>query len=486
MKKIITIFLTLICVIINQRAYSQTNVSGSIHSNTTWSLTNSPYHVTGNTYVFPGNTLTIEPGVRVIFDGNFELEIRGELIANGTSTNKIYFCGKMIITGTDTTYVLWKRVHIEQNNKGKASFSHCIFKDAQTAIENLLPTSALSNCLFEYNTNAVAGFNINYTTPSIAYMNNCIFRYNGRGISFAMNTHFNNCSFLHNDEGIYVGNKSKLINCEFSYNRNGINIYNGDIRNSTFTYNDYGIKSFGFDGFGRQDSIRGCTIQYNEYGIDDSAYSSGENSLIVDNDISFNKVGVRVNHAGRLTSTYTPIIKNNKLCHNIDYNAVNITNTNKNFTDNCFCTDDSVVIENKLYDGFDDVSLGLLTYNIYDSSCTQKQLNVFKKLPVEDKDTGCLTFKGCNSYSSFISDVTNYNKMKIFPMPFHDKLQFETNTMESATVSVSDAFGKIIHTEYLSMMPELVSINTTEWPEGLYILTVVSDKGVYTNKVIKN
>ena len=44
-----------------------TDVSGNISSNTTWSLANSPYVVTGNILVASGVTLTIEAGVTVKF-----------------------------------------------------------------------------------------------------------------------------------------------------------------------------------------------------------------------------------------------------------------------------------------------------------------------------------------------------------------------------------------------------------------------------------
>ncbi|HNL07153.1 MAG TPA: hypothetical protein PKH93_06220, partial [Chitinophagales bacterium] len=47
----------------SQLALSQTNISGSISQNTTWSLANSPYLVTGTVTVQSGVTLTIEPGV---------------------------------------------------------------------------------------------------------------------------------------------------------------------------------------------------------------------------------------------------------------------------------------------------------------------------------------------------------------------------------------------------------------------------------------
>ena len=57
-------------------AKSQTNVSGGIYSNTTWTFANSPYIVIDTVVVFPNVTLTIEPGVIVKFAKNTVWEIR--------------------------------------------------------------------------------------------------------------------------------------------------------------------------------------------------------------------------------------------------------------------------------------------------------------------------------------------------------------------------------------------------------------------------
>src|SRR5438105_14890689 len=71
---------------------AQTNVSGGIFSNTTWTLANSPYIVVDTVVVFPGVTLTIEPGVVVKFANNKRLEIRqATLVAIGTVTDSITF-----------------------------------------------------------------------------------------------------------------------------------------------------------------------------------------------------------------------------------------------------------------------------------------------------------------------------------------------------------------------------------------------------------
>ena len=64
-------FGTLLALLLWHVADAQTTVSGGIYTYTTWTLANSPYLMTNNIVVFPGVTLTIEPGVEVlIMNGN--------------------------------------------------------------------------------------------------------------------------------------------------------------------------------------------------------------------------------------------------------------------------------------------------------------------------------------------------------------------------------------------------------------------------------
>ena len=70
-------------------SHADTKVSGNITTDTTWTLANSPFIVTGTVQVLAGATLTIEPGVTVKFDKDTLLRVGGELVAEGTENQMI-------------------------------------------------------------------------------------------------------------------------------------------------------------------------------------------------------------------------------------------------------------------------------------------------------------------------------------------------------------------------------------------------------------
>ena len=57
------IFLFVLLTINTFLSNAQTNVSGGIYQNATWSLAGSPYIVNGPVVVFPGKNLNIEPSI---------------------------------------------------------------------------------------------------------------------------------------------------------------------------------------------------------------------------------------------------------------------------------------------------------------------------------------------------------------------------------------------------------------------------------------
>ena len=87
MKALFSIILFTFCTL----GFAQTNVSGTISSDITWSLADSPFTVTGSILVSNGVTLTIEAGVTVKVDSALYIKNEGIITAIGTSSDKITF-----------------------------------------------------------------------------------------------------------------------------------------------------------------------------------------------------------------------------------------------------------------------------------------------------------------------------------------------------------------------------------------------------------
>jgi parallel beta-helix repeat protein len=62
--------------------------SGIISSNTIW---DEHMLITGDVTINDGATLTIEPGVQVYFDGNYQIDVQGTILAEGTTSDAITF-----------------------------------------------------------------------------------------------------------------------------------------------------------------------------------------------------------------------------------------------------------------------------------------------------------------------------------------------------------------------------------------------------------
>ena len=92
---------------------AQTNVSGVISANTSWTKAGSPYVVTGNILVNSGVLLTINPGVEIRFDAGKYLKIEGEISAVGLADDSILFTSN----SSNKTKGSWDKIWL----KGTAS-----------------------------------------------------------------------------------------------------------------------------------------------------------------------------------------------------------------------------------------------------------------------------------------------------------------------------------------------------------------------------
>ena len=104
----IALFLVFFQPMFSQTSVPPGNVSG------TWKFTGSPYLVQGDITVPDDSTLTIDPGVTVIFQGHYALYVQGRLLAIGTATDPIS-CTVNDTTGfsnPDTTLGGWNGVRL--------------------------------------------------------------------------------------------------------------------------------------------------------------------------------------------------------------------------------------------------------------------------------------------------------------------------------------------------------------------------------------
>jgi subtilisin family serine protease len=86
---------------------AQEQVWGTIGVDTTWT-NDKTYIVMGNVGVAPGITLTVEAGTDVLFNGNYSLNVGGQLIADGTEDQPIRF-----LSNTESD---WGRIYFDDTS----------------------------------------------------------------------------------------------------------------------------------------------------------------------------------------------------------------------------------------------------------------------------------------------------------------------------------------------------------------------------------
>jgi hypothetical protein len=152
----------------SRHTYAQTDIpAGNVSG--TWTKSNSPYHIEGEITIPNDSTLTIEPGVEVVFTGHYKFNVQGRLLAIGTETDTIVF------TINDTTGFYnvnipdggWSGIRFmntpSNNDSSKIVYCKLQFGKANTGVgENydmlggaicaVINKLLVSHCLFRNNT----------------------------------------------------------------------------------------------------------------------------------------------------------------------------------------------------------------------------------------------------------------------------------------------------------------------------------------------
>ncbi|MEL6669763.1 MAG: hypothetical protein AAFP08_12385, partial [Bacteroidota bacterium] len=174
---------------------AQTSVSGGIFSPTVWESANGPYLVTSELVVFPGASLTIEPGTEVQFQAGVGIELRsGSITANGTDESPILFTIDPAAEEGDT----WRGIYstVTPGNFQTMNFSHIVLEYAETGIKfNGGGYRNITNSTFRFNDVGVVD--------------------GDEGNDFMI---FTNCDFLNNNVG--TRGRASFFECTFLDNVN--------------------------------------------------------------------------------------------------------------------------------------------------------------------------------------------------------------------------------------------------------------------------
>ena len=459
--KILLSFITLL--FIGKLLNAQTAISGGIYSNTTWTLANSPYLMTGNIVVFPGVTLTIEPGVEVRVKENglsgtqYSLETRGTINMVGTPDAPITFKADTALT----TVGAWKGFVIKNSQGGSLNYNYVNIANTITCFEydGSVPSSIqLNKCSFSYN-----GYAVVVGTDLIA--EDCLFYANENAIYGWANFTFNNCVFDKNLAALSIYASSlDMNNCQVLNNNLGISINTGSVtgtvvKNTLFENN---IIAYNYANNGVIDS---CMFIGNVDAVLNTTYLTVQNSSFMNNTTALqvgfgslvNNCLIEQNQTGVALGPISfgqplPIIENNRICSNAQYNIDNRTDLNVFVPTNCFCTTDSTDIEAKIFDGYDDISKGLISYEIFDTTCS----NVLR---VINKSGEPLSLE---------ENATN-EAVSVFPNPVAEQLTI-LNANSFSAFSLVTIDGKEVLSDRL--MSGTTNVNMSQLPTGIYLLVL--------------
>ena len=463
------LFTFLISIAISTSLIAQTTVSGS--QSGTWAFANSPYQVTGDITIPSGETLIIEAGVEVNFQGHYKILVSGDLQAVGTETDSIFFT-------TDNQPVGWGGIHFETSEI--SSFLFCRFEYGKTdagaeypdihggAVRLIASDVVFSNCVFADND----------ASPSEG-MGGAVYCINTGSYDEPL-TFFTDCKFLRNQtysEGgaikFTADTNSEILRCEFvdnncNYGGGAISFYgvvDTKITQCLFA-NNYTMYANGgaihMLGFSNSMVFSNCTITENSAVTGDgggvyivNGVVDFVNCIVYNNDAMYGGTqgdNVYVYPDGSTADiNYSNLIMpeyGSSGANNINVNPLFIDAVNGNF------------------------------YLQEASECIDTGLDIGIEFIGDAPDMGCFEYGMPNSIKDYLSD-----NLLIYPNPSNGLFMIE-NTERVESFTISDISGKVILKKQIFGKSH-IEINISDFTKGIYFMNILFDNNsISTYKII--
>ncbi len=412
---------------------AQTNIGGPFYSDSVLTKANSPYIVTSDITVFQGNTLTIEPGVEIIFDVLKKIILKGSLHAVGTVSDSIRLSGK--------NHGRYQGIEVWSNDSARdyqMKMQYCVVEDAGNVVffQLYMPRGRFDfkHCSFRNN--------LDVFMDHPGYVDTTV---------------FDSCSFIGNNDCINGGGWSSnavIISNSF-FKNNRIGTTGGIITNCVFMeHRDYAVTN--------QVLLKDCILYNNKIGLVGRQY---DGATAINNQIIYNEVGVNI-----MTWQNGPQknlkLKDNIICHNKKWNIEYKFNNNITLDTNCYCLSDSTQIRATISDGYVNPSYGLVTFS-YKDSCTPTMG------PPPPPPT-----------SASLQMVQAIN-IDIYPNPASGKVtvKWDEHNTEIRSVHVTDVSGKVI-VPVTSVTGNKLEIDLSGFDRGIYIIKLIDRSGFVTSKKV--
>jgi len=352
---LISILAVSVFVLINSSYFgtvqAATEVTGIIATDTMWTKTNSPYNLTGNVLISNGATLTIESGATINLNGYYIL-VNGTLSSRGTSANPININGgdyiaftpfssnwaEQTTTGSiiENSFLNATRLFIYASPKiNNNIFQNIDFQYVPIAISNVWEPSSM---VYVPSTNSSPVISNNIISGGISIQN--MWGHGGSPDTACPQISNNTITSSSNNvgNGIYTFYSTGLIS------NNTISGF----QQGLYLHSDYGTL------------IEGNLILGNSKGVVTNVHQDPTTPIIANNTVTYNGDGFSLIRS--FSAATNPVIVNNNIYGNINYNInLGIPDT-INATYNWWGTTDTQAINQSIYDFKNDFNLGMVEF----------------------------------------------------------------------------------------------------------------------------